>query len=153
RPPGRSPGAAGWSGRVGSLTEIKADPRCLTVMDRSSSSNRPLGAARFLIGLFLIGAIVTAAVMSYSRGSAAPRPGKPARLAFRAKEPLDAGGFTAVLPTLIPWAPSASLEEIGRSFRGAGYRLIDRLDQELARQERPDRQRIVPRLMKAALFN
>jgi ASPIC and UnbV/FG-GAP-like repeat len=107
----------------------------------------------FLIGLLLLGIMATAAVMKYSRGSATPRSSNRARLAYRQKAPLDAGGFSAVLPTLRPWPPSASLDEISNSFRRAGYELIDRIDRGLSREERTDQQKIVPVLMKASLFN
>src|SRR5271166_4268307 len=119
-------------------------------MNRYFPSKRRFGEMAFLIGLLLLGVMVTAAVMRYSRGSAAPRSPNRARLVYRKKEPLDAGGFSAVLPTLCPWPPSASLEEISHSFRRAGYQLIDRLDQGLIQEKRSDQEKIVPRLMKAA---
>src|SRR5947208_15477514 len=125
----------------------------LNPMNLHFSSRRRFGDLRLLIGLLLLGAVVTAAVMRYSRGSAAPRPAKGVRLAYREKIPLDAGGFTAVLPALKPWPPSASLEEISHSFHRAGYRIIDQIDQNLAQEKRANPQKIVPLLMKAALFN
>ena len=91
--------------------------------------------------------------MRYTRGAATPRPAGRARLAYQEKKPLDAGGFSAVLPTLRPWPPSASLDGIANSFRQPGYQLIDRIDQGLSHGKRSDRERIVPLLMKAACFN
>src|SRR6516165_12114472 len=122
-------------------------------MNRHDSSRRRVGGVAVLIGLLLLGAMAAAVVIRASRGSAATRPAGRGRLAFREKLPLDAGGFTAVLPTLRPWPPSASLEEIAGSFRQAGYQLIHRLDQDLAREKRSDQQKIVPTLMKAACLN
>jgi hypothetical protein len=122
-------------------------------MSRDAPSRRRTGGVRTLIGLLLLGLVVTAAAICYPRGSAGPRPVDSARPEYREKMPLDAGGFTAVIPTLQPWGPAASLEEISRSFRKAGYRLIDRIDQRLARVKATDPQRIAPVLMKAALFN
>jgi hypothetical protein len=116
-------------------------------------SGRRLGNIQFLLGLLLFG-LVAAAVMTYSRGSvAARRDRRPRSVIYQPKIPLDAGGFTAVLPVLDPWPPTATLQEIGRSFDRAGYRLIDRLDRDLAQSKRSDEQAIMPRLMKAALFN
>ncbi len=111
------------------------------------------GDARFLLGLLMFGGAVAAAVITYSRGSDAPRRDKRIPLVYREKAPLDAGGFTAVVPALEPWPPSASLEEISHSFQRAGYRLIDRLDQKVDQEKPPDPQKVMPLLMKAALFN
>ncbi len=87
-----------------------------SLMNPEVPSRRRFVGVRLLVGLLLIGVVIAPIVIRYSRGSDAPRPDKRARLAYREKAPLDAGGFTAVLPTLKPWPPSASLEEIARSF-------------------------------------
>src|SRR3954447_16300442 len=122
-------------------------------MNRSLPSWRRSGRVKSLIGLLLLGTMVTGAVIRYSRGSANPRHAARPRLAYREKVPLDAGGFSAVLPTLRPWQPSASLEEISFSFRRAGHRLIDRIDRSLTQEKRSAQVQIVPLLMKAACLN
>ena len=118
----------------------------------------PLASRRFvglmsLISLVLLGVVVAAAVVANSRGPDVPRRDHRPRVAYQKKLPLDAGGFTAVLPMLETWPPSASLEEISHSFQRAGYRVIERLDQDMAREKRSDEQKVMPLLMKAALFN
>ena len=122
-------------------------------MKPSFKTRRRVSVTTLLIGLLVIGVLVSAAFMRYSRGSASPRSTSRKRLVYMEKKPLDAGGFSAVLPTLRPWPPSASLEEIGNSFKRAGYQLIDRLDQGLSREKIADQQKIVPMLMKAACLN
>jgi hypothetical protein len=122
-------------------------------MNVDSLSRRRRVELGLRIGLLLLGVVAAVAIIRYSRGAASPRPGSRARLSYRAKEPLDTGGFTAVLPMLKPWPASASLEQISDSFHRAGYRLIDQIDQSLARQPRPDPQKIVLTLMQAALWN
>jgi hypothetical protein len=122
-------------------------------MNPNFLSKLRFGDVRFLLGLLLCGIVVGAGVMKYTRGSDPPPRDKRPRLVYREKAPLDAGGFTAVVPVLEPWPPAASLEEISRSFQRAGYRLIDRLDQDLAREKKSDEQKVMPLLMKAALFN
>ena len=41
-------------------------------------------------------------------------------ISFQEKKPIDTGGFTAVLPTLDRWPPTASLEEISAVFQAGG---------------------------------
>jgi hypothetical protein len=106
-----------------------------------------------VLSLLLLGIAVALAVVCYYRGSASARLAGGDRVAYLMKEPLDAGGFTAVLPTLKPWPPTASLETIAESFRRPGYDLIDRIDRGLARGPMSDREAVIPFLMKGALFN
>ena len=46
---------------------------------------------------------------------------------FRPHEAIDVSGFSVVGPSLKRWKPDASLETIGESWRGAGYKLIAEL--------------------------
>ena len=75
----------------------------------------------------------------------------PKELSYQEKKPVDTGGFTAVLPTLDRWPPSASLEEISSYFKGVGFRNIEKIDRQLAQPEFPDDRRIVFELAKASL--
>jgi hypothetical protein len=74
-------------------------------------------------------------------------------ISFLEKKPIDTGGFTAVLPTLDRWPPTASLEEISAHFKRVGFRNIEKIDQQLAQPGFPDDRRIVFELAKASLFN
>jgi hypothetical protein len=122
-------------------------------MELDPASTRRIGAARLLLSLLMLGIAVALAIVCYPRGSVSARLAGRDRVAYLMKEPLDAGGFTAVLPALKPWPPAASLETIAASFRRPGYELIDRIDRGLAQEPMSDREAIVPFLMKAALFN
>ena len=74
-------------------------------------------------------------------------------ISYQEKKPIDTGGFTAVLPTLDRWPPTASLEEIGGYFKRVGFRNIEKIDQQLAQPGFPDDRRVVFELAKASLFN
>lgn len=98
-------------------------------------------------------AVIAAVVIRYSRGSVSHAAGNHPPRKYQEKKPIDTSGFTAVLPTLESWPPTASLEEIARVFRGVGYRKIDGIDKQLAQLDFPDQRRIVFTLAKAALFH
>ncbi|MGO9924297.1 MAG: CRTAC1 family protein [Isosphaeraceae bacterium] len=119
----------------------------------SSAPRRPVSSAvKLLLGLLLATSAIVAA-LTYSRGSAALRRARKAKIAYQPRKAMDTGGFTALLPRLAPWPPTASLLEVSNSFRGAGHANIAQLDKILAHPEVPDERKIVYLLMKAALYN
>ncbi len=102
----------------------------------------------------LVLAGVLSAVMIANRRKPADRPTGPSKaLSYHEKKPVDTGGFTAVLPTLDRWPPDATFEEIGRVFKGVGFRNIEKIERQLAQPGFPEDRRIVFELAKASLFN
>ncbi len=74
---------------------------------------------------------------------------------FRPHEAIDVSGFSVVGPSLKPWKPDASLETIGESWRGAGYKLIAMLDKSLddARRRKDPREIVALLMTRAQIFN
>ena len=105
-----------------------------------------------LVGLVLAAVSCAVAIAYHSKPAerliAAPKP-----LVYQEKKPVDTGGFTAVLPTLDRWPPTASFEEIGRVFKDVGFRNIEKIDRQLAAPGFPNDRRIIFELAKASLFN
>jgi len=119
-------------------------------LDHHTRIGKALKPVAALLVLLAVAAVV---VIRYSRGS----PGRPTAdhrpRKYQEKKPIDTSGFMAVLPSLEPWLPTASLKEVAQVMRGAGYRKIDRIDQQLAQPGLADQPRIVLMLAKAALFH
>jgi hypothetical protein len=76
-------------------------------------------------------------------------------LAFRRRGVIDSSGYAVVGPSLQPWEPHASLEQISETWRQAGYKLIARFAGYMEHiRSSGDRGQLVALLMtKAMLFN
>ena len=123
-------------------------------MKQKTTPRRPTrGLARSVIAILLLGSVAAEVVMRYSRSSAGSRAANRHSVHFQEKKRIDTGGFTAVLPYLDPWPPTASLEEISHYFERVGFRNIDKIDKILVQPGFPDDQKIVYTLAKASLFN
>jgi hypothetical protein len=111
-------------------------------------------AFRWLLPGGLIAALLIAAVViGYPRKPVARSTTTPKALSYHEKRPVDTGGFSAVLPSLDRWPPSATLEEISGYFKRVGYRNIEKIDRQLAEPDFPDDRRIVFAMARASLFN
>jgi hypothetical protein len=64
--------------------------------------------------------------------SPAPKAKTTPALNYRPRQGIDTGGYLAVIDAMEPWAPTASLEEIGRAWKAGLPRLQAKLDQHLA---------------------
>ncbi len=115
-------------------------------------SRRSWSAAKLGLGALLVVAVIFG-VFKYSTWSATSRSPQVRKIAYQPRKAMDTGGFNALLPMLRRWAPTASLEEISNSFRGAGHANIAQLDKILTQPELPDERRILYLLIKASLYN
>jgi hypothetical protein len=73
--------------------------------------------ATLLIALLLLGSVTAVVVVQYSRNPADSRADGRVPSEYQEKKRIDTSGFTAVLPYLDPWPPTASLEESTRRSR------------------------------------
>jgi hypothetical protein len=109
---------------------------------------------RWLILVCLVGSgAASAVVIGYPKKPALRPSAITKALSYQEKKPVDTGGFTAVLPSLDRWPPTASFEEIARIFKGVGFRNIEKIERQLATPEFPKDRRIIFELAKASLFN
>ena len=88
------------------------------------------------------------ALVRTTGSSGALRPGYDPRLPG-----LDPSGFAVVPSVITPWKPEASLEEISRIWRGAGYRGIEEIDRRLAVGDRSEEARLSLLIRKVSLLN
>jgi len=105
-----------------------------------------------LIGTFVVVAVIVAAIVAAFDWYAAPRPSEAPRR-YNPRMEVDTSGFGAVLASLKPWKPDASLEEISQAFRGMGDRQMQALDEFLARPDQSDDDRIQALFNKARIAN
>jgi len=74
------------------------------------------------------------------------------RSRYKSRNIEDTSGYVAVTTLLVPWAPNASLEEVGNAWRRIGTRHIEGVSQTLAVEKVPhDRMKLL--LVKAMLCN
>jgi hypothetical protein len=76
-------------------------------------------------------------------------------LPFRPHEAIDVSGFTVVVPSFRPWNSDASLETIGEVWKGAGFKLIEKLAKNLddARKRQDPREIVALLMTKAQILN
>jgi hypothetical protein len=109
---------------------------------------------RWLVLVCLVGSgAASAVVIGYPKKPSVRPAAIPKALSYQEKKPVDTGGFTAVLPSLDRWPPTASFEEIARVFKGVGFRNIEKIERQLAAPEFPKDRRVVFELAKASLYN
>jgi hypothetical protein len=111
------------------------------------ASSRNLRIVSFLIAIFAfatLGAMFVGSI--HGRRSSAPEPTEGdfevgARISdFEPKRNFDLGGFSTILDKIEPWRPSVTLSELAAHWRGAGSRLIDRVDSDIASAHDGERQ-------------
>ena len=92
--------------------------------------------------------------MNYSRTwFASPVVTKPALLTYQPRRQVDTSGYRWVVNKVTPWSPTASLEEVSKSWQGAGARLIEEIDRDLAKGGISDDMRLAALVTKATIFN
>ena len=109
---------------------------------------RRISAVSCVVAALSVLAIYAAAT---PRGSiATPAAGRP-RVNYEPRKAIDMGGYAMVTQAVKPWAPDASPAEIAESWRGPGYRNIERLAEHMKRNGSADP--ISPFILKAMLLN
>src|SRR5262245_28561818 len=85
--------------------------------------------------LWLVGLVVVAALVAIIRitGKRESPPGPPpeSQSSYQPRGPFDVGGYLDVQGYVRRWDP-LSLEDCSRAWKGAGYRLVDEIDETLA---------------------
>ena len=80
----------------------------------------------------LTAGIVALAVTLLPAGKSPSNPGDQSpRLNYQPRRPIKTSGLLSTGSILKPWAPAASLEEIGQAYERLGFRLLDSLDQQM----------------------
>lgn len=117
-----------------------------------------MGFVPFVAGMILGGAI-TAMAMSFTGGDLKKRSAVPPVASempeelLQPREPLDLSGLSAVMTDIAPWSPDASLDEIAKCYDRVGFRLIEQVDQNLARSRPTAPVRLGGAVMKSLLWN
>jgi hypothetical protein len=116
---------------------------------------------KLLIGMFLCAAIGMTTLEYFPNLAVLPAgvapwsgPRPPGTPRLEPRKPFDTSGYSTVVPRLMPWPPSASLEQIAAVWKNAGSRINEKLNQVLS--ERKDvalGQKVPLLLMRASLFN
>ena len=108
-----------------------------------------------LVGLMaaMVGGFIV--LLSTSRGLHARPTASAARgdLRYGPKATMDTSGFTAVVESLPQWRGDATLREISDLWRDTGWRQIAKIDDDLAKPEVPQTDRIMLFITKALLLN
>lgn len=115
-----------------------------------------------LIGLVPMAAIGVGYAALSHRLAVRPIAGRPtpagrstdlSRGGYQPRLPLDTSGYSLVVPAVKPWNVDAPLDEIAASWRGTSGRVVERIDQELARLAGNQGATSALRLVKALMYN
>jgi hypothetical protein len=109
--------------------------------------------AKVVVAGALITGAVAAAILLSGVKRAAPPPRRPAILYQPRTPDADANVIGVLSSRIPPWGRDASLEQIADLWRRPGYRVMESVDQSLARQDLPEYERIESLLTKAMLLN
>ena len=109
---------------------------------------------RLIILLSLCG-VVAATWWFWQHTGRTKQPTEPtiARPNYKPRKPIDASGVFAVTKSIPPWAPDATLEELGQTFSRAGFKLMDQADQYLQNAGLEADLRVRALMRKAELHN
>jgi hypothetical protein len=115
-------------------------------------------ALRFAGAIAVVAAVVGGVFLATSTPPPVPdadRDPPPPAIDFRPRKPIDTAGDGTVVANLNvkPWRPSASLAEIAEPWRGAGARIVQALQLELASPTGPGRSRTQLQITQAAVLN
>lgn len=119
-------------------------------MDNSPQPTPSIYWPLALVGVLATGVAVL--VFWLISGGATPRGPARAGLSFQPRRTFDIGGYQEVQAHVGPWR-GESLEDCAKAWDRVGYRLIDRIDRDLASASVTDAMAIELLLKKAALFN
>jgi hypothetical protein len=101
-----------------------------------------------LSGLVVVAAIALAAILAFVRFAVPPAPAG-SSIRYKPQQLRDTSGFILMTAKVEPWPARASLEEIGKSWERVGYRLVERIDNDLAGQDKLDQNTVELLLAKA----
>jgi hypothetical protein len=106
---------------------------------------------RLLAGVAVLAAAVGGGV--YFAVNSVSAPSAPPALKYKPRKSIDSAGYATMTSMLVPWPPTATLEEIAAVHRGIGYRGLKLVEQDMADPLGSGRPRMSGHLTRAALLN
>jgi hypothetical protein len=143
------------------LAKILHQLKSLTLHTRSGGTSIPMIKAIFrtkwhgLVAIVLGAVAILGVAWINSNSGEVPRnltKPKP-KLIYQPRTVYDLSGFSTVQHNLKGWPADASLDDVSRAWKGAGFQIIGLVDQALARPNLPDVMRIRMLFDKVVLLN